>query len=89
MSADVNMGDHRPHTNGINGSHTNGDVDMQQDEEDAKIENAGSPYSSSRERADEDDGAPPAKRARILSDVDKGSLTHVSTFFSRAPSRAC
>jgi bromodomain-containing factor 1 len=33
----------------------------------------------------EDDQPPPAKRARILSDADKASFTHVSPVFLCAP----
>ncbi|KAF5337245.1 hypothetical protein D9611_003243 [Ephemerocybe angulata] len=79
LSIDVKMGDHVAHTNGINGTHTNGDVAMNGDREDINIDDVPSPYNSSRERPDDDDGAPPAKRARILSDADKSSMTHSAT----------
>jgi hypothetical protein len=76
------MGDpHAVHTNGVNGNHLNGDVDMHDGHVGFKNGGASSPASSSRERPnDEDDDQPPAKRARILSDADKTSMTHVSRF---------
>lgn len=89
-SDDVKMADDPVlHTNGINGSHVNGDVDMKDarplasaDTSMATLEDAPSPYNSSRERPEEgeDEDQPPAKRPRILSDADKTSMTHVSTF---------
>jgi len=93
------MGDHSgPHSNGINGSHANGDIDMKEppppsaDASMASVVDASSPSSQSRERPEEgfdDEDQPPAKRARMLSDADKGSLTQVGTTLSRAPSLAC
>ena len=76
------MGDpHAAHTNGVNGNHLNGDVDMHDGHANFKNGDASSPASSSRGRPnDEDDDQPPAKRARILSDADKTSMTHVSRF---------
>jgi bromodomain-containing factor 1 len=38
---------------------------------------------------DDDDQPPPAKRARIFSDADQASFTHVSLVFLCAPERAC
>ncbi|TEB39309.1 Bromodomain-containing protein [Coprinellus micaceus] len=81
VSSDVKMGDpHAVHTNGVNGNHLNGDVDMHDGHVGFKNGGASSPASSSRERPnDEDDDQPPAKRARILSDADKTSMTHSAT----------
>lgn len=79
--------------NGLNGSHPNGDVVMKDEQPSetaaiaadasmASIDEVPSP-NGSRERPSEgyeDDEQPPAKRARILSDADKASMTHVSSF---------
>lgn len=81
VSNDVKMGEPNAHANGVNGNHMNGDVDMHDDRPAMKNGDASSPASSSRERPnDEDDEQPPAKRARMLSDADKTSMTHVSLF---------
>ncbi|KAJ2920262.1 hypothetical protein MD484_g55, partial [Candolleomyces efflorescens] len=78
--------------NGLNGSHPNGDVVMKDeppseaaaipaDASMASIDEVPSP-NGSRERPSEgyeDDEQPPAKRARILSDADKASMTHSAT----------
>ncbi|TFK41386.1 Bromodomain-containing protein [Crucibulum laeve] len=85
---DVKMAEHVP--NGINGNHANGtDVEMsdatptptpgpQQDSSMATLDDA----SSSQTRPasyDDDEGPPPAKRARMHSDADKASFAHSAT----------
>ncbi|RXW24743.1 hypothetical protein EST38_g1124 [Candolleomyces aberdarensis] len=85
---DVSMAAHL-HSNGLNGHHPNGDVVMSEEPEAAiaadasmaSIDEVPSP-NGSRERPSEgydDYEQPPAKRARILSDADKASMTHSAT----------
>ncbi|KAJ7462615.1 hypothetical protein B0H11DRAFT_87922 [Mycena galericulata] len=88
-------------SNGVNG--TNGDVAMADlDVHSPATTPGGVPPASSNGASTshasptdppptdhDDDQPPPAKRARILSDADKASFTHVSLVFLCAPWRAC